>query len=231
MSLHTHLAENDNDVAYSREKFGMTPAEYAEDLGWVGRDVWHAHCVKLDEAGIALFGRTGTGVAHCPCSNMRLASGIAPIGAMRRAGVPVGLGVDGSASNDGAHMLGEARQAMLLQRVGYGPAAMTAREALEIATLGGAQVLGRDDIGALAPGMSADIVAFDMRGVAHAGAGHDPVAALVFCTPASVSLSVIGGAVRIRGGEFTGLELAPLLARHRDLARTLYEAARHPHTA
>jgi len=118
VSLHTHLAENDNDVAYSREKFGMTPAEYAEDLGWVGRDVWHAHCVKLDPAGIALFGRTGTGVAHCPCSNMRLGSGIAPVGAMRRAGVPVGLGVDGSASNDGAHMLGEVRQAML-QRVGF----------------------------------------------------------------------------------------------------------------
>jgi cytosine/adenosine deaminase-related metal-dependent hydrolase len=231
VSLHTHLAENDNDVAYSREKFGMTPAEYAEDLGWVGRDVWHAHCVKLDPAGIALFGRTGTGVAHCPCSNMRLGSGIAPIGAMRRAGVPVGLGVDGSASNDGAHMLGEARQALLLQRVGHGPAAMTAREALEIATLGGAQVLGRDDIGALAPGMSADLVAFDLRGVAHAGAGHDLVAALVFCTPASTSLSVIDGKVRIRDGQFTGLELAPLLARHRALAQALYEGARHPHSA
>ncbi|WP_447772647.1 8-oxoguanine deaminase [Variovorax boronicumulans] len=231
VSLHTHLAENDNDVAYSREKFGMTPAEYAEDLGWVGPDVWHAHCVKLDEAGIALFGRTGTGVAHCPCSNMRLASGIAPIGAMRRAGVPVGLGVDGSASNDGAHMLGEARQAMLLQRVGYGPAAMTAREALEIATVGGARVLGRDDIGALAPGMSADLVAFDMRGVDHAGAWHDPVAALVFCTPVAAALSVIDGVVRIRDGRFTGFELAPLLATHRDLARTLYESSRHPHTA
>ncbi|PIF76833.1 cytosine/adenosine deaminase-related metal-dependent hydrolase [Variovorax sp. 54] len=231
VSLHTHLAENDNDVAYSREKFGMTPAEYAEDLGWVGPDVWHAHCVKLDDAGIALFGRTGTGVAHCPCSNMRLASGIAPIGAMRRAGVPVGLGVDGSASNDGAHMLGEARQAMLLQRVGYGPAAMTAREALEIATLGGARVLGRDDIGALAPGMSADLVAFDMRGVDHAGAWHDPVAALVFCTPVAAALSVIDGVVRIRDGRFTGFELAPLLATHRGLARTLYESARHPHTA
>jgi len=231
VSLHTHLAENDNDVAYSREKFGMTPAEYAEDVGWVGRDVWHAHCVKLDPAGIALFGRTGTGVAHCPCSNMRLGSGIAPVGAMRRAGVPVGLGVDGSASNDGAHMLGEARQALLLQRVGHGPAAMTAREALEIATLGGAQVLGRDDIGALAPGMSADLVAFDLRGVAHAGAGHDPVAALVFCTPASTALSVIDGQVRIRDGRFTGLELAPLLARHRALAQALYEGARHPHTA
>ncbi|SCK44039.1 Cytosine/adenosine deaminase [Variovorax sp. HW608] len=231
VSLHTHLAENDNDIAYSREKFGMTPAEYAEDLGWVGRDVWHAHCVKLDEAGIALFGRTGTGVAHCPCSNMRLASGIAPIGAMRRAGVPVGLGVDGSASNDGAHLLGEARQAMLLQRVGFGPAAMTAREALEIATLGGARVLGRDDIGALAPGMSADLVGFDLRGVAHAGAGHDPVAALVFCQPGAVALCVVNGRVRIQGGRFEDVELAPLLARHRDLARMLYESARHPHTA
>jgi cytosine/adenosine deaminase-related metal-dependent hydrolase len=229
VSLHTHLAENDNDIAYSREKFGMTPAEYAEDLGWVGRDVWHAHCVKLDAAGIALFGRTGTGVAHCPCSNMRLASGIAPIGAMRRAGVAVGLGVDGSASNDGAHLLGEARQAMLLQRVGFGPAAMTAREALEIATLGGARVLGRDDIGALAPGMSADIVAFDLRGVAHAGAGHDPLAALVFCQPGAVALNVINGRVCIRDGRFTALELAPLLARHRELARSLYEQARHPH--
>jgi len=231
VSLHTHLAENDNDIAYSREKFGMTPAEYAEDLGWVGRDVWHAHCVKLDAAGIALFGRTGTGVAHCPCSNMRLASGIAPIGAMRRAGVPVGLGVDGSASNDGAHLLGEARQAMLLQRVGFGPAAMTARQALEIATLGGARVLGRDDIGALAPGMSADIVAFDLRGVGHAGAGHDPVAALVFCQPGAAALNVVDGRVRIRDGRFTDLELAPLLARHRELARTLYEQARHPHLA
>jgi cytosine/adenosine deaminase-related metal-dependent hydrolase len=231
VSLHTHLAENDNDIAYSREKFGMTPAEYAEDLGWVGRDVWHAHCVKLDPAGIALFGRTGTGVAHCPCSNMRLGSGIAPVGAMRRAGVPVGLGVDGSASNDGAHMLGEARQALLLQRVGFGPAALTAREALEIATLGGAQVLGRDDIGALAPGMSADLVAFDLRGVAHAGAGHDPVAALVFCQSANTALSVIDGRVRVRDGRLADVELAPLLERHRSLARQLHEAARHPHTA
>jgi len=229
VSLHTHLAENDNDIAYSREKFGMTPAEYAQDLGWVGHDVWHAHCVKLDEAGIALFGRTGTGVAHCPCSNMRLASGIAPIGAMRRAGVPVGLGVDGSASNDGAHLLGEARQALLLQRVGYGPAAMTARESLEIATLGGARVLGRDDIGALAPGMAADIVAFDLRTVGYAGAGHDPVAALVFCQPGSVSLNVIDGRVLIRDGQFTQIELAPILSRHRDLARSLYERTRHPH--
>ena len=226
VSLHTHLAENDNDVAYSREKFGMTPAEYAEDLGWVGRDVWHAHCVKLDEAGIALFGRTGTGVAHCPCSNMRLASGIAPIGAMRRAGVPVGLGVDGSASNDGAHMLGETRQAMLLARVGFGPSAMSAREALEIATLGGARVLNRDDIGALTPGMSADFVSFDRHQVGFAGADHDPVAALVFCAPSNVAHSVINGRVVVEDGRLTTLELDAHLTVHRRLALELAQAAR-----
>lgn len=225
VSLHTHLAENDNDVAFSREKFGLTPAQYAESLGWVGPDVWHAHCVKLDAEGIALFARTGTGVAHCPCSNMRLASGIAPVRTMRDVGVPVGLGVDGSASNDGAHMLGEARQALLLQRVGHGPAAMGAREALEIATLGGARVLGRDDIGALAPGMSADFVAFDMSGVGYAGAGHDPVAALVFCTPTDVSTSVINGRVVVRDGLLLTADLPRVLTRHRELARTLFERA------
>ncbi len=183
VSLHTHLAENANDIAYSREKFNMTPAQYAEDCNWVGHDVWHAHCVQLDDAGISLFARTGTGVAHCPCSNMRLASGIAPIRKMIDAGVPVGLGVDGCASNDAGHMLGEVRQAMLLQRVGYGPDAMSARQALEVATLGGAKVLNRDDIGALKPGMAADIVTFRLDQIGYAGALHDPVAALVFCTP------------------------------------------------
>ena len=223
LRLHTHLAENEKDVVFTREKFRCTPAEYAEELGWVGADVWHAHCVKLDEAGIALFARTGTGVAHCACSNMRLASGIAPIPAMRRAGVPVGLGVDGSASNDGAHMLGEARQAMLLARVGHGPAAMSAREALEIATLGGARVLGRDDIGALAPGMAADLVAFDLGGLDHAGAGADPVAALVFCTPARVALSVIAGRVVVREGRLLTLDERAHAGRHRAAARRLLD--------
>jgi 8-oxoguanine deaminase len=226
VSLHTHLAENVNDVAYSREKFGMTPAQYAHDLGWVGRDVWHAHCVQLDDAGIELFARTGTGVAHCPCSNMRLASGIAPIKRMRLAGVPVGLGVDGSASNDGAQMVAEARQALLLQRVGFGPDAMTAREALEIATLGGAAVLGRDDIGALAPGMAADFVSFDLRQPLFAGALADPVAALVFCAPSQVAHSVIGGRRVVRDGVLATLELAPVIERHNRLAQQLYEAAR-----
>lgn len=221
VGLHTHLAENENDVAYSRERFGMSPAEYAADLGWVGPDVWHAHCVKLDEAGIRLFGRTRTGVAHCPCSNMRLASGIAPVGRMRCEGVNVGLGVDGSASNDGSHMLGEARQALLLARVGYGHAAMSGREALEIATLGGAQVLNRDDIGALAAGMAADVVAFDMRNLETAGALHDPVAALVFCAPQRVAWSIINGRVIVREGRLTTLDTRALVACHNALAADL----------
>ncbi|ODP31314.1 8-oxoguanine deaminase [Pandoraea sp. ISTKB] len=226
VSLHTHLAENVNDIAYSREKFGMTPAEYAQDLGWVGHDVWHAHCVQLDDAGIALFAKTGTGVAHCPCSNMRLASGIAPIRRMRDAGVPVGLGVDGSASNDAASMINEARQALLLQRVGFGPSAMTAREALEIATVGGARVLGRDDIGVLAEGMAADFVAFDTRGVGMAGGLHDPVAALVFCNPGQAAYSVVNGRVVVREGRLETLDLPSLVTRHNALARQLAEASR-----
>ena len=221
VSLHTHLAENENDVAYSLERFKMTPAEYARDLGWLGPDVWHAHCVKLGDAGIASFASTATGVAHCPSSNMRLASGIAPIRQMRDAGMPVGLGVDGSASNDGSHMLAEVRQAMLLQRVGYGPSAMTAREALEIATLGGAAVLGRDDIGALAPGMAADFVAFDLSSVGFAGAWHDPVAALVFCASVGAAHSVVNGRVVVRDGRLTTIELPVVIERQNKLASAL----------
>jgi 8-oxoguanine deaminase len=226
VSLHTHLAENDKDVAYSREKFNLTPAQYAEELDWVGHDVWHAHCVKLDDHGIKLFGRTGTGVAHCPCSNMRLASGIAPVGRMRAAGVRVGLGVDGSASNDSSGLMAEARQAMLLARVGFGPDAMTAREALEIATLGGAKVLNRDDIGSLAPDMAADFVAFDLRRVSLAGGLHDPVAALVFCAPGEVALSVIDGRIVVRDGRLATLDLPVLIERHNRLARELVGGSR-----
>jgi cytosine/adenosine deaminase-related metal-dependent hydrolase len=228
VSLHTHLAENDNDIAYTREKFGCTPAEYAESLGWVGPDVWCAHCVKLDTPGIGLFARSGTGVAHCPCSNMRLASGIAPIRAMRDAGVSVGLGVDGAASNDAGHMLGEARMAMLLQRVAHGaekgPSAMSAREALEIATLGGAQVLNRDDIGTLAPGMAADIVTFPLNEIGLAGALHDPLAALLFCHVPRVQHSIVNGRVVVRDGRLTTLDLPVLIERHNALARQLVGA-------
>ncbi len=223
--LHTHLAENNNDVAYSQEKFGMTPAQYAEDCGWLGDDVWHAHCVKLDAHGIARFSATGTGVAHCPCSNMRLASGIAPIGAMRRAGVPVGLGVDGSASNDGNDMLGEARQAMLLARVAgsdaAGPAAMSARAALQLATRGGARVLGRDDTGMIAPGMAADLALFRLDDIAFAGALHDPVAALLFCAPRRADVTIVNGRVVVKDGQLTTVDLPLLIERHNRLARQL----------
>ena len=229
--LHTHLAENDHDIAYSRARFNQTPAEYAESLGWLGDDVWHAHCVKLDAAGIKRFAATGTGVAHCPCSNMRLASGIAPVRQMLNAGVPVGLGVDGSASNDGAHLLGEARTALLLARLGRslqpmgcdaGPAEMTARHMLDIATRGGAQVLGRPDIGHLAPGMAADFALFDLRSPALAGAAvHDPLAALLMCAPQQAAYTVVNGRMLVRDGQLTSLDLGPLVERHNRLARQL----------
>ena len=221
VSLHTHLAENDNDVQYSLEHYGMRPGDYAESLGWLGEDVWHAHCVKLDNAEIGLFARTHTGVCHCPVSNMRLASGIAPVRQMRAAGVPVGLGVDGTASNDSGNLLQETRQAMLLQRVGGDPAALTAREALELATRGGAQVLGRDDIGSLAPGMAADIIAFQSDQLAFAGAQHDLLAGLVFSPPAGVTHAWVNGRQTVRDGELLGVELPSLIERHNAAARRL----------
>ena len=234
--LHTHLAENDHDIAYSREKFGCTPAQYAQDLGWLGDDVWHAHCVKLDEEGISLFAATRTGVAHCPCSNMRLASGIAPVRRMLDAGVAVGLGVDGSASNDGAHMVNEARQALLLARVGrslapfgcdHGPAEMTARDALALATRGGAQVLGRRDIGQIAPGMCADLALFDLGTLAFAGgAVHDPIGALLLCASPQAAWTIVNGRIIVREGQLATVDAGPLVERHNRLAQQLAEAAR-----
>ena len=218
--LHTHLAENDEDVAYSLAQFGCRPGQYAEDLGWTGPDVWHAHCVKLEGSEIDLFSRSGTGVAHCPCSNCRLGSGIAPIRAMRDAGVKVGLGVDGSASNDAGNLVAEARMAMLLQRVARGADAMSAREVLEIATLGGAQVLGRDDLGAVAPGKRADLAIWDMRGVEAAGS-WDPVAALVLCGPTRVRHLVVEGRQVVRDGQMVTLGLPQVLERQRQLAARL----------
>ena len=218
--LHTHLAENDEDVAYSLASFGCRPGQYAEDLGWTGPDVWHAHCVRLDPGEIGLFARSRTGVAHCPCSNCRLGSGIAPLRAMRDAGVRVGLGVDGSASNDAGHLLAEARQAMLLQRVARGADAMSAREALKIATLGGAQVLGRDDCGALEPGRRADIAVWDMRGIEAAGA-WDPVAALVLCGPMRVCDLLVEGRRVVRDGHLATLDLPRVIEHQTRLARRL----------
>jgi cytosine/adenosine deaminase-related metal-dependent hydrolase len=202
--LHTHLAENDEDVRYSVETFGCRPGQYAEDLGWIGDDVWHAHCVKLDAQEIDLFARTRTGVAHCPCSNCRLGSGIAPVRAMRDAGVPVGLGVDGSASNDAGRLLDEARQAMLLQRVARGADAMSAREALGIATWGGAAVLGRDDVGRIVPGMRADVAVWDVSGVESAGS-WDP-AALILAGPRQVRDLYVEGRQVVRDGRLATVD-------------------------
>ncbi len=221
--LHTHLAETRDEEQFCLEKFGARPAEYLESLGWMGPDVWHAHCVHLSPAEVALFARSGSGVAHCPSSNMRLASGIAPVRALRDAGAHVGLGVDGSASNDCSHMLAEVRQCLLLQRVNGDPAAMGAAEALEIATLGGAAVLGRDDIGALAPGMAADFIGYRLDRLAFAGALHDPLAALIFCRPPQVDLSVIDGKIRVQDGCIAGLDLAALVHRHDRLSRDLLD--------
>jgi len=226
VQLHTHLAENVKDIEFSLEVFGLRPGDYAEDVGWVGEDVWHAHCVKLNEAEIQQFAHTQTGVCHCPSSNMRLASGIAPIRAMLDAQVHVGLGVDGSASNDSGHLLNEARQAMLLQRVKQeNPAALSAREALEIATRGGAAVLGRDDVGYLAAGMSADFVAYRIDDIAFAGAQHDLVAALVFCQPQSIDLSVINGTVVIKDGQLLTTDLPVLIEQHNQLSTQLINGA------
>jgi len=235
--LHTHLAETVEEESFCLETFGHRPAGYVESLGWTGDDVWHAHCVHMSDSEIELFGRTGTGVAHCPASNMRLASGIARLVDFRRANVRVGLGVDGSASNDGGHLLNEARLALLLQRVapdrylseapgGRGgfagdAAAMSARQALELATLGSASVLGRDDIGSLAPGKSADFIAVNLQQLPYSGALHDPVAAMVLCNPGQVNWSVINGRVVIEEGRLTTLDVQPHLRRHNEISRAM----------
>jgi 8-oxoguanine deaminase len=220
--LHTHLAENISDVTYSREKFGLTPGDYAESLGWVGPDVWHAHCVQLDDDAIAKFGRTGTGVAHCPCSNMRLASGIAPIRKMLCAKVPVGLGVDGAASNDASNLFHEARAACLLARVGAQDASvMSARDSLELATRGGARVLGRDDIGVIAPGMCADFIAVNVDRPVFAGAQQDLVAALVLCQADVVDYSFIHGRRVVDQGRLTTVDLPMLVEKTNRLSAKL----------
>ena len=217
--LHTHLAENNEDIAYSLSAFGCRPGEYAESLGWVGDDVWHAHCVKLNSSEIDLFAATATGVSHCPCSNCRLGSGIAPVRAMRDAGVKVGLGVDGSASNDAGNLVSEARQAMLLQRVANGADAMSAREALEIATLGGARVLGRHDCGSLEVGKRADIAVWDVSGIEAAGS-WDRVA-LLLAGPARVRDLIVEGRQVVRSGQMMTIDLPVVVERQNRLARAL----------
>ena len=232
VQLHTHLAETEDEDAFCQQQFGYKPVAYMESLDWVGEDVWFAHSVYVNSDEIDLFARTGCGVAHCPGSNMRLASGIAPIMQMLEAGVDVSVGVDGSASNDSSHLLAEARLALLLSRVGAGvagaslsgsdaPSLMSARQALEIATRGGAAVLGRQDIGSLEQGKCADFFAVDLHQVDLAGALHDPVAALVFCGPVKVDYTVVGGRFVVKEGHLTTLDLGQLIEQHNAAARRL----------
>jgi 8-oxoguanine deaminase len=225
--LHTHLAETMDEERFCLEAFGARPVQYAEDLGWAGPDVWFAHGVFVDHAEIGRLAAAGTGVAHCPSSNMRLASGIAPVAGYLAAGVPLGLGVDGSASNDGSHLLGEARQAMLLARLAAalpltpGPQ-MAARTALELATLGGARVLGRRDIGSLEPDRCADFFTLDLNRLEFAGALHDPVAAAVLCAPAPAHHLFVHGRAVIWEGHCTCLHREhELIERHNRAARRL----------
>jgi cytosine/adenosine deaminase-related metal-dependent hydrolase len=235
LNLHTHLAETEDENAFCLESFGHQPVAYMESVDWIGEDVWFAHSVHVNSDEIALYARTGCGVAHCPTSNMRLASGIAPILEMLTSGVKVGLGVDGSASNDSSHMLAEARMAMLLSRVGAGVAGaslsvkdsapiMTARQALELATLGGASVLGREDIGSLQEGKCADFFAVDLNGLDFAGALHDPVAALVFCSPVKSAYTVVGGKYVVKAGQLVTLDLPNLITRHNAASKRLLAA-------
>ncbi len=225
--LHTHLAETKDEEKFCLAKFGHRPLAYAETLGWIGDDVWFAHGVHINAEEIARMAETGTGVAHCPSSNMRLASGIAPIREYLDAGVPVSLAVDGSASNDSSHMLAEARMAMLLQRVRGNPSGLTAEEALWIATRGGAQVLGRNDIGALMPGMAADFIGIKLDALSYAGgAVHDPMAALLFCQPRNVDLSVINGKIVVKEGHLLTVDLPALIERHNRIAAKLVRGER-----
>ncbi len=219
--LHTHLAETIDEEAFCLSTVGLRPIALMEKLGWLGDDVWHAHCVHMNGDEIAQFGKTQTGIAHCPTSNMRLGSGVSPICSCLEHNVRIGLGVDGSASNDGSHLLAEARQAMLLQRVVHGPAALSARQSLRLATRGGASVLGRDDIGYLAPGMSADFIAFNLAQLPYAGLGHDPVAAVVFGQPQNVDLSVINGRVVVQDGRLQTVDVPVLVETHNRLSRQL----------
>ncbi|MHB8856159.1 MAG: 8-oxoguanine deaminase [Bellilinea sp.] len=232
VQLHTHLAETQDEEEFCLQRFGHRPVAYMESVGWLGKDVWFAHAVHIDLPEIQVFAHHGCGVAHCPSSNMRLGSGIAPLNGYLRAGVKVGLGVDGSASNDGSHMLAEARQAMLLARLGAGlagaslstedaPPLLTGRQALELATRGGAAVLGRSDIGSLEVGKCADFIAYDLSRLEYTGALHDPVAALVFCQPRNTDYTVVQGKYVVKQGQLLTLDLPRQIEIHNQAAARL----------
>ena len=221
VGLHTHLAENLEDVVYSKEKFGLTPGQYIEELGWTGQDVWHAHCVKLSDKEISLFAKTKTGIAHCPCSNMRLGSGIIPLNKMLNKGVTIGLGVDGSASNDSGNLLNEARQALYLQRVNNFKNNLNARQALWLATTGGAKVLNRDDIGSIRLGNCADFAIYDLSNLELAGAVDDPIGALIFCGPLKSKYTICNGKILSEDNNIINLDIEEIITKHNTLSQSL----------
>lgn len=235
VQLHTHLAETQEEEVFCLEKFGFRPVAYMDTLNWIGKDVWFAHSVHVNDAEIRMYAQTGCGVAHCPTSNMRLASGIAPILDMLEAGVNVGLGLDGSASNDGSNLLEEVRQTMLVARLrtglrGDSPSEeaasplMTARQALEIATRGSAKVLGREDIGSLQSGKCADFFSVNLNRLDYAGALHDPLAATIFCAPVRADYTVVGGEYVVKDGQLLTVDLSQLVESHNQAARKLLES-------
>jgi 8-oxoguanine deaminase len=222
--LHTHLAETRDEEAYCLNRFGKRPLDLLEDVGWLNANTWLAHGIWFNRREIARLGRAGVGIAHCPSSNMRLGSGSAPVLALRRAGCPVGLGVDGSASNDSSHMLAEARQALLLHRLLDGAAALNVADTLRMATVEGARCLGRDDIGSLEAGQRGDVALFDLRDVGYSGAG-DALSALLLCAPTRVSTLVVEGRVVVEAGELKTISLDAVLPRHRRLAARIQGSA------
>jgi 8-oxoguanine deaminase len=220
---HTHLAENMDDHRYVMQRFGMSSVRMAESLGWVGPDVWYAHGVVLDDDDIQIMARTGTSIAHCPCSNQFLSSGICKVVPMLQKGVTIGLAVDGSASNNSSNMLDEVRAALLLQRVAYGAEALSPTQALELGTLGSARLLRREELGSIAPGKAADLIAVDMRRLAFAGGMHDPLAALVLCSSGQVDFAIVNGKIRVKDGQLVGVDLPALIDEQNRLAKALVE--------
>lgn len=222
--LHTHLGETEDENEFCMAQFGRRPLDYLDEIGWVADDVWLAHGVRFNDEEIAQLGKAGTGIAHCPSSNMILASGVCRVNELEAAGAPVGLGVDGSASNDSSNMMQEVRQAFLLQRIRYGSGAVSHEDALRWGTAGGADVLNRPELGTLAPGQSADIALFDLEELRFSGNG-DPVAALVLCGAHRVRHLMIGGEWRVVDGDLPGVDVAQLRARHQQLADELARGA------
>lgn len=224
--LHTHLAETVDEELFCQEKFHARPVDYIEQLGWLRDDVWFAHLVHIDDADIGKLSAAKVGMAHCPSSNMILGSGIAPVVPLMDTDVKISLGVDGAASNDTSNMIREIRQAMLLQRVRYGAESFSARDALYIATMGGASVLHREDeIGSIEPGKAADLIAFDLTQIEFAGGLSDPVAALVHCGADRVDFAMVNGEFRVRDGRLVNESIYRLIPRHNEISLRLIRAA------